>query len=142
MQSVVVLVAGLIIWHKPAWQLADPICTLVFSTLVCYTIVGVIRSSLSVLLEAVPPGVDWADVHAAISNVRGVSNVHDLHIWSISQGNFILSVHATAEDAERAYRDIKAVCNKRDISHLTVQLQPSTMNGCATCDEGSGHQCR
>jgi len=141
-QSVVVLVAGLIIWAKPTWQLADPICTLIFSILVCYATVGVIRSSLSVLLEEVPPGVNWEEVYDAISAVKGVSNVHDLHIWSISHGNFILSVHATAENTEQAYSDIKDVCNRRNISHLTVQLQPSSVQDCVTCTEGSIHQCR
>lgn len=141
-QSVVVLVAGLIIWYKPTWQLADPICTLIFSVMVCYSTVGVIRSSLSVLLEEVPPGVNWEEIYDAISGVKGVSNVHDLHIWSISDSTPILSVHATADDTEQAYGDIKKICNKKNISHLTVQLQPSTIDDCVTCTEGSVHQCR
>jgi len=142
LQSVVVLVAGLIIYAKPTWQVADPICTLIFSILVCYSTVGVIQSSLSVLLEEVPPGVNWEEVFDAISNVKGVSNVHDLHIWSVSHGNFILSVHATAEDAQQAYSDVKSVCNDRNIFHLTVQLQPSTVDDCVTCTDGSADQCR
>eukprot|EP01082_Thalassiosira_pseudonana_P000675 g461.t1 g461 contig10:83239-84546(-) len=141
-QSVVVLVAGLIIWWKPDWQIADPICTLIFSVLVCYSTVGVIRGSLSVLLEEVPPGVQWEEIYDAISSVAGVSNVHDLHIWSISHGQYILSVHANAENIATAYKDIKKVCNKRNISHLTVQLQPNTIDECVTCTEGSIHQCR
>lgn len=141
-QSVVVLIAGLIIWAKPTWQLADPICTLIFSILVCYSTVGVIRSSLSVLLEEVPPGVNWEEIFDSISAVEGVSNVHDLHIWSISHGNFILSVHATAEDTVEAYAAIKKICNEAKISHLTVQLQPSAIDDCVTCTVGSVHQCR
>lgn len=141
-QSVVVLIAGLIIYIKPTWQLADPICTLIFSILVCYSTVGVIRSSLSVLLEEVPPGVNWEEIFDAISAVEGVSHVHDLHIWSISHGNYILSVHATAEKSVQAYKDIRKVCNQRNISHLTVQLQPSDVDDCLTCMEDSVHQCR
>lgn len=141
-QSVVVLVAGLIIYMKPTWQLADPICTLIFSILVCYSTVGVIRSSLSVLLEEVPPGVNWEEIYDAISGVEGVSRVHDLHIWSISHGSYILSVHATAANSVQAYHDIKKVCNARNISHLTVQLQPPEIDDCVTCIEGSVHQCR
>lgn len=141
-QSVVVLIAGLIIWAKPTWQVADPICTLIFSMLVCYSTIGIIRSSLSVLLEEVPPGVDWEEIYDLISSVEGVSNVHDLHIWSISHDNPILSVHATAENPEQAYHDIKKVCNRKHISHLTVQLQPATIDPCVTCTEDSVHQCR
>eukprot|EP00970_Alexandrium_tamarense_P009666 scaffold1940_cov189-Alexandrium_tamarense.AAC.1 len=97
---------------------------------------------LSVLLEEVPPGVQWEEIYDAISSVAGVSNVHDLHIWSISHGQYILSVHANAENIATAYKDIKKVCNKRNISHLTVQLQPNTIDECVTCTEGSIHQCR
>ena len=142
-QSIVVLIAGCIIWWKPYWQIADPICTLIFSFLVSYSTIGPIRSSLSVLLEEVPPGVQWDEIYDAICQVPGVTNVHDLHIWSISHGNFILSVHATADNLEQAYDDIKRICNARDISHLTLQVQPCTISGdCVTCTEGSVHMCR
>jgi zinc transporter 2 len=142
-QSIVVLIAGLLIWWKPTWQIADPITTLIFSVLVSYSTIGPMRSSLSVLLEEVPPGVQWDEIYDAICQVSGVSNVHDLHIWSISQGQFILSLHATAEDLEQAYDDIKAICIKRKISHLTLQIQPVTVGGdCVTCTEGSVHMCR
>ena len=141
-QSVVVLIAGLIIWKNPTWQLTDPICTLIFSIMVCYSTVGVIRSSLSVLLDEVPPGVDWEGMYDAISSVEGVSNVHDLHIWSISHGHSILSVHGVAMDIEQAYRDIKKICNQSNITHVTVQLQPRTIDGCLTCSKESVHLCR
>jgi len=141
-QSVIVFVAGLIIWYKPTWQITDPICTLIFSILVCWSTVSVIRSSLSVLLEEVPPGVQYDEVFDAIKNVTGVSNVHDLHIWSISHGQSCLSVHAAAEDIESAYRDITRLCHKRKITHLTIQLQPATTPDCVTCVDGSDHQCR
>lgn len=140
-QSVVVLVAGLIIWYKPTWQLVDPICTLIFSFMVCYATLGVFRSSLSVLLEEVPPGVNWDNVFDAISAVEGVYDVHDLHIWSISHDKLSLSVHAKASNVEQAYRDIKKVCHQEKITHLTLQLQPSTVEDCVTCPDGMAHQC-
>ena len=141
-QSVIVFVAGLIIWYKPSWQITDPICTLIFSVLVCWSTVSPIRSSLSVLLEEVPPGVEYDEVFDAIKNVKGVSDVHDLHIWSISHGQSCLSVHAAAEDIETAYSDIKELCHERKITHLTIQLQPDTIEDCVTCVDGSDHQCR
>ena len=57
-----------------------------------------IRSSLSVLLEEVPPGVSWEEIYDVINGVDGVTNVHDLHILSISHGNFIMSVYAAADN--------------------------------------------
>jgi len=140
-QSVVVLLAGLIIWWKPTWQLADPICTLIFSVMVCYSTMGVIRLNLSVLLEEVPPGVDWNEIFDSISAVKGVSNVHDLHIWSISHGKITLSVHATADNVEQAFSDITKVCHEKKITHLTIQLQPAHIEDCVTCHDETAHQC-
>jgi len=80
-QSVAVLIAGLVIWWKPSWHLVDPIVTLLFCTMVFYSTLSVIRNSVAVLLEEVPPHIDWESVHDAISNVQNVERVHDLHIW-------------------------------------------------------------
>ncbi|EJK45143.1 hypothetical protein THAOC_36262 [Thalassiosira oceanica] len=134
-QSVLVFIAGLIIYWKPSWQLVDPICTLVFSVLVCYSTVGVIKSSLSVLLEEVPAHLNFEELHQSICNVKGVTNVHDLHIWSIAQDKASLTCHAIAENPESAYNEIKAIANRKGIHHITLQLQPASMGtDCVTCD--------
>ena len=102
-----------------------------------------IRSSLSVLLEEVPPGVSWEEIYDVINGVDGVTNVHDLHILSISHGNFIMSVYAAADNLVQTSQDIKKLCiEKYNISHLTVQLQPASIDDCVTCTEESVYLCR
>uniref|UniRef100_A0A7S4HR36 Cation efflux protein cytoplasmic domain-containing protein n=1 Tax=Odontella aurita TaxID=265563 RepID=A0A7S4HR36_9STRA len=135
-QSVAVAIAGLIIWAKPTYAAADPICTIFFAILVFYSTIGVIRSSISVLLEEVPPSVSWLKVYDTISSVHGVSNVHDLHIWSISHGEPALSVHVNASHPEKALEDIHKVCQQLKIRHSTIQVQPSTIPDCITCNDG------
>lgn len=135
-QSVAVLIAGLIIWAKPTYAAADPICTIIFAIIVFYSTIGVIKSSISVLLEEVPPSISWFEVHNAISSVSGVSNVHDLHIWSISHGEPALSVHVVASHPEEALKDIHEVCQRLKIRHSTIQVQPQTIPDCITCNDG------
>ena len=139
-QSVAVLIAGLTIWWKPEWRAIDPICTILFCMVVFYSTIGVIRSSISVLLEEVPPHVDWDDVYRDISAVPGVFNVHDLHIWSISHGFVALSVHASANDPDGALQKIEAVCSRHGIDHSTIQLQSAKGGAdCITCGPGMLH---
>ena len=139
-QSVAVLIAGLTIWWKPDWRAIDPICTILFCMVVFYSTIGVIRSSISVLLEEVPPHVDWDDVYRDISAVPGVFNVHDLHIWSISHGFVALSVHASANDPDGALQKIEAVCSRHGIGHSTIQLQSAGGGAdCITCGPGMLH---
>lgn len=133
-QSVAVLIAGLVIWLKPEWRIVDPICTLVFCALVFYSTLGVLRSSISVLLEEVPPNIQWRDVFDAIADVEGVENVHELHIWSISHGTPTLSVHcSTTGDQELILERIYCVVKKRGIEHATIQVQSGT-GACVTCN--------
>jgi zinc transporter 2 len=132
-QSMAVLIAGLVIWWKPSWQVVDPICTLGFCALVFYSTLGVLRSSISVLLEEVPPNLSWRNVHEDIERVYGVTNVHDLHIWSISHGVPTLSVHCTSTNPQQALEDIYKVCQKYSIVHATVQVQGGLDGDCITC---------
>mmetsp|Transcript_11954 Transcript_11954/g.18835 ORF Transcript_11954/g.18835 Transcript_11954/m.18835 type:complete len:426 (+) Transcript_11954:165-1442(+) len=133
-QSTAVLIAGIVIWFKPEWHIIDPICTLLFCIIVFYSTIGVFKSALSVLLEATPPQVDWKTVYGAIKDIPNVSQVHDLHIWSISHGMPSLSVHCTSSDPD-ALRKIGALVRGYGIMHSTIQVQ--TQEGpCVTCDEG------
>eukprot|EP00956_Cyclotella_meneghiniana_P006940 scaffold9359_cov49-Cyclotella_meneghiniana.AAC.5 len=124
-ESVIVLIAGLLIWWKPSWHFADPICTIIFAVIVSFSTVGVIKASVDVLLEKVPQGVDWGETYNAICQVSGVSVVQELHIWSVSHGTSILSVHVLADDIDQAFHDIKKICQERNILKSTLQIRPS-----------------
>jgi solute carrier family 30 (zinc transporter), member 2 len=130
-QSVAVLVGGVFIWLKPEWHMIDPLLTLGFCMLVMYNTLGVLRSSIQVLLEEIPPTVDWQKVYDAITNVPQVSDVHDLHIWCISHGQTALTVHCTSADPDALY-NINCVCVKFGIKHCTIQVQ-SMPGPCPTC---------
>lgn len=139
LQSFAVLVAGLIIWLVPSpnIRIIDPIATFVFCILVFYSTLNVIRTSIAVILEEVPPEVSWDQVYQDIAQVDGVSNVHDLHIWSISHGVPALSVHCNAKDPEQALKQILDICIKKyEINHSTVQVERGTDEKCM--NEGSG----
>lgn len=134
-QSVAVLIAGLIIWFKPEWAIVDPIATLGFCVLVFYSTLGVLRSSVAVLMEEVPPTINWARVMKDLKKLPNVTKVHDLHIWAISDGVPALSVHAVAKDDDcaQAILNINQVCMKHKILHVTAQVQPASFSACLTC---------
>jgi len=134
-QSVGVLIAGVVIWVNPLWHVIDPICTLVFCTFVFYSTIGVIRSSISVLLEEVPANINWKEMFSAIQRVKGVENVHDLHIWSICHGTPSLTVHcSTNGDTNEVLKEINTLVKLHGINHCTIQIQASGTS-CLTCLE-------
>ena len=139
-QSVAVLIAGLVIWAKPTWIIVDPVCTLGFCIIVFYSTLGVVRSSVAVLLEEVPPQISWESVYRDLSSIENVTQVHCLHIWCISDGIPCISLHAfvtNGMDCGEALEKINVVCRKYDIQHITAQVQPGRDGGdvCITCNE-------
>jgi solute carrier family 30 (zinc transporter), member 2 len=132
-QSVAVLIAGIVIWVRPEWRIVDPICTLLFCALVFYSTLSVIRNAVAVLLEEVPPNINWQKMFDKIQSVEGVQNVHDLHIWSISQNNPSLSVHcSTDRDPQQVLREVYNAVKRQGVMHATIQIQ-TTCGECITC---------
>ena len=51
------------------------------------------KDILSVLMESVPPGLDYMEIAMALKQLVDVAQVHDLHVWNLSLGKPALSVH-------------------------------------------------
>lgn len=143
LQSVVVFITGLFLWWKPEWALLDPILTLVFSVFVLASTIPVIKQSILVLMEGVPEHLAWHDIHDALEKVHGVINIHDLHVWYISDGVPSLSVHVMMDPDKTTVRDaiqaIVCTCQEEfDIAHVTAQVQPVGQDetACVSCSVG------
>jgi cobalt-zinc-cadmium efflux system protein len=90
---------------------------------------GIVRETLNILLEGTPRGVKLERVEAAIRDIAGVNDVHDLHCWSIGSETRALSCHISIADippsvSERILRDVKE-CLHHDfrIDHTTIQFE-------------------
>jgi len=123
-QSVAVLIAGIVIRYKPDWQIIDPILSVIFSTIICFSTVGIIRSSMNVLLEGVPPDVDMSELESSIKSITGVSCICSIHVWSISHGATALTAHIQASNANIVQRLVHRIATSDfGIEHITIQVQ-------------------
>ena len=57
-QSLGVIAAALIIYFKPEWKIADPICTFLFSILVMFTTIPIFCDCMRILMESAPSDFD------------------------------------------------------------------------------------
>ncbi|KAG3001021.1 hypothetical protein PC121_g19996 [Phytophthora cactorum] len=130
-QSIGVCIAGGLIWLKPEWQIADPIATFVFSILVLFTTIGIVRDSLHILMEGSPEGMDTEEIELGLRACSSVIGVHDLHIWSLSAGLPSLSVHIVADDVEAALHATQHFLLSKGITHSTIQTEKTSSN-CAS----------
>ena len=89
--------------------------------------VALLRDSIDVLLEATPKGVDMGQVEQHIREAPGVTDVHDLHAWTITSGMNVVSAHVVLgpEGVPGDVLDHLALClsDDFDINHSTFQLE-------------------
>jgi zinc transporter 2 len=124
LQSVGVIIAGIIIYVKPEYKIADPICTLLFCVIVLFTTIPILRDCLRILMEASPKGLEIDSVCESLKDVEDVIDVHDLHIWSLSAGKLSLSCHLVSNE----HKDVldkasKLLKEKYGIGHITIQVE-------------------
>lgn len=91
LQSIGALVAALVIKFVPSAKIADPICTLLFSLIVICTTVRVGRDSIWFLLEGSPMS-SWK-LKMELRKLSAIKHIHNLHIWSLSPGKNVVTVH-------------------------------------------------
>ena len=97
--------------------------------LVLWSSFGIMRETLNILLEGTPRGMKLARVEAAIREIAGVNDVHDLHVWSIGSETSALSCHISIADippsaSERILRDVKQrLRHDFRIDHTTIQFE-------------------
>ncbi len=121
--------AGIAVW---VWGLtwADSVVSIIIAALILHGAFKLLVECVNVLLESVPPGVNIATLRQDILRVEAVSDVHDLHVWSISSGVVALSVHLRIReggDHETILRHCNAMLHdKHGIDHATLQLEPET----------------
>jgi cobalt-zinc-cadmium efflux system protein len=133
--SLAVVVAGAILLFLPSATWLDPVSALVVAAIIVYQAARVFRGSVAVLLESTPPDVDLGDLTAAMAAVPGVSEVHDLHVWSLSSemrvlsAHMVLTGHPTLEEAQVVGERVKqTIASPFAISHSTLELECERCN--------------
>jgi cobalt-zinc-cadmium efflux system protein len=128
-----VLLSGLLI-VVTGWQWLDPVVSLLIVAVILVSTWALLRDSVHLSLDAVPAGVNSAAVLSYLAGQRGVTDVHDLHIWALSTTSVALTAHLVVPDreAEDALLGSLTPNLKRRfrIDHATLQIERDR------CDHG------
>lgn len=124
--SVQAIAAGAVIWAF-GWRWADPVASVLIALLVIYSSWALLREATGVLMESAPLHIDVDEVREAMAGIRGVIEVHDLHVWTITSGMESLSAHVVVEEACYdcdVLTEIRSTLHDRfGIHHMTVQME-------------------
>lgn len=136
LSSAVVLIGGVVILVT-GWTVIDSVLSTAIALMIFWSSYLVIKEAVMILMEAVPAGISFDEVHRAIKAVPGVFDVHDLHIWSLSSYENALSCHVCLRESHYSQGSgIMVEINRlmRDqfgIGHSTIQIETE---GCERTD--------
>jgi cobalt-zinc-cadmium efflux system protein len=123
--SVGVLAAALVILVT-GWRYADPIAGMAIALLILGSSWSILRDSVHILLEGAPRGMDTQTLGRRMTEVPGVVEVHDLHVWTITSGFPALSAHVLVErgdDCHARRRELEDILRREyGIEHTTLQV--------------------
>lgn len=127
--SITVIIAALIIMAT-GWERADALASAVVAVMMLPRTWSLLREAVDVLLEAAPKGVNVAEVRAHILEVDGVIDAHDLHVWTITSGQPVMSAHVVVSDetlasgSGRVLDELhECLAHHFDVSHCTFQIE-------------------
>ncbi len=128
----VVVGAGVIMLTGLSW--IDPALSLVIAVVIILGTWGLLRDSVNMALDAAPPGLDVEKVRAWLASRPGVTEVHDLHIWSMSTTETALTVHLIRPANDEGDAFLHSICeglaNQFRIGHATVQIEQGEAGAC------------
>lgn len=127
--AVLIISVVMMFWNVP---ILDPLLSIFFA---CFILVGVLRTvreTLAVFMQAAPASIDLPRLTQTLKQISGVTDIHDLHFWSLDGENHVLTLHAAIAgqlslgEAQIIKEKIKTEIGKHGNIHVTLEIESDT----------------
>ncbi len=125
----VAVIAAAVIMLATGWYYADPIFSVVIALFILPRTWNLLQESVDVLLEATPRDIDPAQVVQLIKAQPDVSDVHELHLWTLASQNYALSAHVVFDHCSMEQSNVitnqlkQALSDQFMIQHSTLEVE-------------------
>jgi cobalt-zinc-cadmium efflux system protein len=138
--SVAALISGAII-HFTHWYPIDPILSILICILIALSSLRLFKEALHILMESTPKHLSLQDIHDTMTAIAHVDAIHDLHVWTLSSGNIMLSAHVDLPQINTWPNTLDnlrhALAQQFNIHHIT--LQPELTDKNSPCPHEKAH---
>ncbi len=125
--SSVAIIFGYVVIHYTSWYFIDIFLAIIVSLVISKWAYGILKNSINTLMESSP--VDLEEVKEFIQKHEEVINLHDVHIWEITQNMYNMTAHvkidkSSLDNYEQLLREINSELKDRfKIVHTTFQFE-------------------
>jgi len=126
LMSVGVIIAAVVIYFFPQYWYADPLCTYLFSFIVVFTTIPIIKNIITVMMEGAPKQINIEELREDIRNECGndIVDLHDLHVWTISVGKVSMTGHIQSLKPLKTLAQVTDLLRRKyKLFHTTIQVE-------------------
>jgi cobalt-zinc-cadmium efflux system protein len=128
--SSVGVVAGAVVIHYTGWTNIDPLLSTIISLLILFWAGRLIFDSIHILMESTPKHINISELTGAIKNeVKGIKEIHDVHIWEITTHMYAMTAHVTIDECsvsecmKKTERINQLLSERFHIEHINLQYE-------------------
>ena len=128
-QSILTIIASLCIYYYelrfPWVKYIDDLCSITFLIIMLIITWPITKECIDILMEAAPRDINTKALYNELTNVSGVLNIHDVHLWSLSIGRPCITMHILSNNVQKSLEGATKICKKYGIKHCTIQVEDS-----------------
>ncbi|MEA5508743.1 cation diffusion facilitator family transporter [Crocosphaera sp. UHCC 0190] len=114
------------------WLWFDPVVSLIIVAVIVVGTWQLLKDSVNLALDAVPVAIEPKAVRTYLTELPGVTQIHDLHIWAMSTRETALTVHLVMPNGFPGDAFLTETCHQLHdlfgIEHPTLQIETGDPN--------------
>ena len=120
------------------WMPIDPLLSVLVAVLILRSALMLMREAGHILLEGAPSDIDRRDMAQRLCEaVPGLSGIHHVHVWSISEERRMATFHACLEETADRETVLDMIRTRLDtdfgVDHVTIEVERGNGEKCAAC---------
>ena len=120
----VVVLIGAFIMKFTELTVIDPILSIGVSVFILIKASQNLKESMGIFLEKAPNNINIDDVKECVTNIKGVSDVHHIHIWSMDGQNSFATMHVVTNNLSHEIKEkIREELYRCGIAHVTLEQE-------------------
>ena len=131
----IVVLIGAIIMNFTDIKIIDPIMSIGVAVFILIHSIRNLKIVLDIFLEKTPEDVDIDELKEHLLKIKGVDDIHHIHVWSIDGYNNYATMHivSKSKDIKRIKKDIREELEEHNICHVILETEDEV------CDDKECH---
>ena len=118
-----VVLVGAIVMRFTDIKIIDPLLSLGVAILILVNSVKNLKQITGVFLEKTPESLNVDKIKEHLLEIKGVKDVHHIHLWSIDGEHSYITMHIVCDDFAKIKAEVKEELAHLGISHSTLEME-------------------